>query len=118
MTDLLPAFMFMVFTLLILAGYPIAFTIGGTALAFGLYAFGMSFFDLLPLRVWGIMTNFTLIAVPLFIFMGVTLERSGLAQDLLESMEQVFGRSPLVAARAVREMGGINPGRVIDTPSR
>ena len=94
MTDLLPAFMFLVFTLLVLVGYPIAFTIGGTALAFGLYAFGMSFFDLLPLRVWGIMTNFTLIAVPLFIFMGVTLERSGLAQDLLETMAQLFGRFP------------------------
>jgi tripartite ATP-independent transporter DctM subunit len=107
MTDLLPAFMFMVFTLLILAGYPIAFTIGGTALAFGLYAFGMSFFDLLPLRVWGIMTNFTLIAVPLFIFMGVTLERSGLAQDLLESMEQVFGRFPGGLAISVVIVGAL-----------
>ena len=53
MTELLPVLMFLVFTLLILAGYPVAFTIGGTALGFGLYAFGMSFFDLLPLRVWG-----------------------------------------------------------------
>ncbi len=94
MTELLPVLMFLVFTLLILAGYPVAFTIGGTALGFGLYAFGMSFFDLLPLRVWGIMTNFTLIAVPLFIFMGVTLERSGLARELLETMAQVFGRFP------------------------
>ncbi|MDP6558515.1 MAG: TRAP transporter large permease subunit [Candidatus Binatia bacterium] len=92
MTDLLPAFMFLVFTLLVLVGYPIAFTIGGSAMAFGLYTFGIGFFDLLPLRVWGIMTNFTLIAVPLFIFMGVTLERSGLAVDLLESMELVSGR--------------------------
>ena len=94
MTDLLPAFMFLAFTLLILIGYPIAFTIAGTALAFGLYAFGLSFFDLLPLRIWGIMTNYTLIAVPLFIFMGITLERSGLAQDLLETMGLVFGRFP------------------------
>ena len=94
MTDLLPALMFLVFSLLILAGYPIAFTIGGTALVFGLYGFGMDFFNLLPLRVWGIMTNFTLIAVTLFVFMGATLERSRLAEDLLETMGLVLGRLP------------------------
>jgi len=77
-TDLLPAYMFLVFTLLIMTGYPIAFTISATAFGFGLYAFGMGFFNLLPLRVWGVMTNFTLIAVPLFVFMGVMLERSGI----------------------------------------
>lgn len=94
MTDLLPVFMFIAFTLLILAGYPIAFTICGTALIFGMMTFGIGFFDLLPLRIWGVMTNFTLIAVPLFIFMGVPLERSGLAQDLLETMGLAFGRAP------------------------
>jgi len=94
MMDYLPVFMFLAFTLLILAGYPIAYTIGGTALAFGLFSFGLGFFDLLPLRIWGIMTNLTLIAVPLFIFMGVMLERSGLAADLLETMALVFGRAP------------------------
>ncbi|MDE0208206.1 MAG: TRAP transporter large permease subunit, partial [Candidatus Tectomicrobia bacterium] len=93
-TDLLPALMFLVFSLLILAGYPIAFTIGGTALAFGLYGFGLDFFNLLPLRIWGIMTNFTLIAVTLFVFMGATLERSRLAEDLLETMGLVLGRLP------------------------
>ena len=92
--ELLPAIMFLVFTLLILLGYPVAFTIAGTALAFGVYAFGLGFFDLLPLRVWGVMTNVTLLAVPLFVFMGVTLERSGLAEDLLETMGFVFGRIP------------------------
>jgi tripartite ATP-independent transporter DctM subunit len=86
--------MFAVFTVLILLGYPIAFTIGGTALAFGLYAFGLNFFNLLPLRVFGVMTNITLIAVPLFIFMGVMLERSGLAEELLENMALVFGPVP------------------------
>jgi tripartite ATP-independent transporter DctM subunit len=86
--------MFAVFTLLIMLGYPIAFTIGGTALAFGLYAFGMNFFNLLPLRVFGVMTNITLIAVPLFIFMGVMLEKSGLAEELLDTMALVFGRFP------------------------
>ncbi|HSF06181.1 MAG TPA: TRAP transporter large permease subunit [Methylomirabilota bacterium] len=94
MSEFLPVLMFGVFTVLILLGYPIAFTIGGTALIFGLYAFGLNFFNLLPLRVYGVMSNFTLIAVPLFIFMGVVLERSGLAEDLLETMALVFGRVP------------------------
>ena len=94
MTEFLPAIMFLAFTVLIMLGYPIAFTIGGTALFFGLYAFGLNFFNLLPLRVFGVMSNLTLIAVPLFIFMGVMLERSGLAEDLLETMALVFGRLP------------------------
>lgn len=103
--DLLPGLMFLVFTLLLMAGYPIAFTLGGTALAFGLYTFGLNFFNLLPLRVWGVMTNFTLIAVPLFIFMGITLERSGMAEDLLETMGFVFGRIPGGIAIAVVIVG-------------
>lgn len=103
--DLMPAWMFLIFTVLILIGYPIAFTIAGTAFAFGLYAFGMDFFNLLPLRVWGVMTNFTLTAVPLFVFMGVTLERSGLAEDLLDTMGLVFGRLPGGIAIAVVIVG-------------
>ena len=63
-------------------------------MAFGLYGFGLDFFNLLPLRIWGIMTNFTLIAVTLFVFMGATLERSRLAEDLLETMGLVLGRLP------------------------
>ena len=61
-------------------------------MAFGLFGFGWGFFNLLPLRIWGVMTNFTLAAVPLFVFMGVMLERSGLAEDLLETMGLLFGR--------------------------
>ena len=73
-------------------GYPVAFTLGGVALLFGMIGFGPDFFNLLPLRIWGVMTNFTLLAVPLFVFMGVLLERSGLAEDLLETMALLFGR--------------------------
>ncbi len=69
-----------------------AFTIGGVSLIFGYLAFGLEFFNLLPLRVWGIMSNHVLIAVPLFIYMGVMLEKSGLAEDLLETMALLFGR--------------------------
>lgn len=75
----------------LLCGYPVALTLGGVALLFGYFGFGLEFFNLLPLRIWGVMTNFTLLAVPLFVFMGVTLEKSGLAEDLLETMGLLFG---------------------------
>ncbi len=90
--EFLPAWMFIALFGLLLIGYPVAFTIGALAMFFGLIGFGTTFFDLLPLRIWGVMQNFTLIAVPLFVFMGVTLERSGLAEDLLETMALLFGR--------------------------
>jgi len=77
---------------LLLAGFPVAFTLGAVALGFGSVFLGLDFFNLLPLRIWGIMTNFTLLAVPLFVFMGVILEKSGLAEQLLETMGQLFGR--------------------------
>ncbi len=84
--------MFTVVFALLLLGFPVAFTIGGVSMVFGLYGFGPGFFQLLPLRIWGTMTNFTLLAVPLFIYMGVMLERSGLAEELLEAMALVFGK--------------------------
>jgi tripartite ATP-independent transporter DctM subunit len=90
--EYLAAWMFLALTILLMAGFPVAFTLLGTALIFGLIGFGWSFFDLLPLRIWGTMTNITLMAVPLFVFMGVTLERSGLAEELLETMGLLFGR--------------------------
>ncbi len=90
--EYLPAWMFVVMTLLLLVGFPVAFTLLGTALFFGLIGFGWDFFQLLPLRIWGIMSNFTLVAVPLFIFMGVMLERSGIAGELLETMGGLFGK--------------------------
>lgn len=90
--EYLPAWMFLALTILLMAGFPVAFTLLGTSLFFGLIGFGWSFFDLLPLRIWGRMTNVTLIAVPLFVFMGVMLERSGLAEELLETMGLLFGR--------------------------
>lgn len=77
---------------LLLLGYPVAFTLGAVALIFGGIFLGLDFFALLPLRIWGIMTNFTLLAVPLFIFMGVVLDRSGLAEELLETMGRLCGK--------------------------
>ena len=92
MMEALPGIMFLVLTILLMLGFPVAFTLLGTSLVFGLIGFGWDFFNLLPLRIWGVITNFTLLAVPLFVFMGVTLERSGIAEDLLETMALVFGR--------------------------
>ena len=77
---------------LLLIGYPVAFSLGAVALLFGGIFLGLDFFNLLPLRIWGVMTNFTLIAVPLFVFMGVVLEKSGIAEELLETMARLFGR--------------------------
>tara|TARA_R110001592_G_scaffold7294_2_gene41020 strand:- start:96 stop:1397 length:1302 start_codon:yes stop_codon:yes gene_type:complete len=84
--------MFAVLFLFLLLGFPVAFTLGAVALGFGSFFLGFDFFNLLPLRIWGIMTNFTLLAVPLFVFMGVILEKSGIAEQLLETMGRLFGR--------------------------
>ncbi len=90
--EYLPAWMFLALTILLIAGFPVTFTLMGTALFFGFIGFGWSLFNLMPLRIWGVMTNVTLLAVPLFIFMGVMLERSGLAEELLDAMGMLFGR--------------------------
>jgi len=90
------ALMFLCVILVLLAGFPVAFTLGGTALIFaGIGALGGGFNEALllslPNRVFGIMTNETLVAVPLFVFMGVTLERARIAEELLETLSALFG---------------------------
>ena len=92
MDHAMAGWLFVCATGLLLMGFPVAFTLLGTSLFFGLAGFGLDFFNLLPLRIWGVMTNFTLTAVPLFIFMGMTMERSGIATRLIESMGLMFGR--------------------------
>ena len=88
--EYLAAWMFLALTILLMAGFPVTFTLLGVALTFGLIGFGWDFFNLLPLRIWGRMGNVTLAAVPLFVFMGVMLERSGLAEELLDTMGLLF----------------------------
>ena len=94
--ELLAPLMFAGALLLIFSGYPVAFSLGGTALIFagiGVEA-GMLSWSLLqamPSRIFGIMSNFILLAVPFFIFMGTMLEKSGLAEDLLTTIGQLFG---------------------------
>lgn len=90
--EYLPAWMFLALTILLMAGFPVTFTLLGTSLCFGLIGFGWGFFNLLPIRIWGVMNNVTLLAVPLFVFMGVMLERSGMAEELLDTMGLLFGR--------------------------
>jgi TRAP-type mannitol/chloroaromatic compound transport system permease large subunit len=80
----------------LMAGFPVAFTLGGVSLLFGvlsyfLGAFDLSFFGFIPNRIFGVMTNEVLLAVPLFVFMGVMLERSKVADDLLNTMGGLFG---------------------------
>jgi tripartite ATP-independent transporter DctM subunit len=84
---------------LLMAGYPVALTLGGVSLAFaGLGhvagAMDMGLLGALPQRIFGVMTNTVLLAIPLFIFMGVMLERSRIAEDLLETMGRLFGALP------------------------
>src|SRR5262245_19126688 len=86
--QILAAFMFL--------GFPVAFSLTFTGLLFGGLgvAFGFlrpDFMNILPIRIWGTMTNFTLLAVPLFVFMGVALEKSGIAEELLETIALLFG---------------------------
>ena len=88
--------LFVAVILILLAGFPVAFTLGGTALLFaggGVLAgeFNAALLSGLPNRLFGIMTNETLVAVPLFVFMGVTLERARIAEDLLETLSALFG---------------------------
>ncbi|GAB4537539.1 MAG: TRAP transporter large permease subunit [Thermodesulfovibrionia bacterium] len=92
MTGTLSILLFLSLFILLMSGFPVAFTIGGLSFIFGYITFGIDLFDLLPMRIWGIMSNYVLIAVPLFIYMGVMLERSGLAEELLETMALLFGR--------------------------
>ncbi len=96
MMEAIPLLMFLCVGLVLLTGYPVAFALGGTALLFAAIGAISGTFDTglltaMPSRLYGIMTNTTLIAVPLFVFMGVMLERSRVAEQLLETMAALFG---------------------------
>ena len=88
--------MFVGFFFLLLSGYPVAFSFAGTAIVFGLlglsvHAFDLALLRLLPNRWFGTMSDFTLLAIPYFVFLGAVLEKSGLAEDLLETIGFVLG---------------------------
>jgi len=92
MIEYIPLLLFALVFVLILFGYPVALTLGGISVIAGIIFFDIDFFYLLSLRIYGIMNNFVLLAVPLFIFMGITLEKSGVAEKLLETMALMFGK--------------------------
>jgi tripartite ATP-independent transporter DctM subunit len=89
--------MFVGFFIILMSGYPVAFSFAGTAIVFGLIGLGVGAFDLnrlllLPNIWFGTMSNFTLLAVPYFVFLGAILEKSGLAEELLETIGIVLGK--------------------------
>ena len=93
--EIIPILLIVLICAALLLGYPVAFTLAGTSILFALLGITMDFFDpnlfkTLPMRIFGIMNNQTLLAVPLFVFMGVVLERSGIAAKMLRDMAIVF----------------------------
>ena len=97
--EILPLLMFAAICIFLMLGYPVAMTLGGVALLFAACGIAGGVFDpnllkSFPARLYGIMNNYTLVAVPLFVFMGTVLEKSRLAEDLLENMSKACGRLP------------------------
>lgn len=97
MDHLLAPLMFVAALGFLLMGYPVAFSFGGTAILFSLLGTALGEFNLslwagMPLRIFGVMDNFTLLAVVYFIFLGSMLQKSGIAEQLLETMGIIFGR--------------------------
>ena len=93
--EIIPILLIALICMTLLVGYPVAFTLAGTSILFALLGIVFGFFDAnlfktLPMRIFGIMNNQTLLAVPLFVFMGVVLERSGIASKMLRDMAIVF----------------------------
>jgi tripartite ATP-independent transporter DctM subunit len=104
--------MFLGALILLACGYPVAFSLGGVAILFGLIGVGLGVFDpifltAMPQRIFGIMANYTLIAIPYFIFLGAMLEKTGIAEKLLETMGILFGRIRGGLALAVVIVGAL-----------
>lgn len=101
--EVLATLMLVAFFVLLLAGIPVGLTLATTGFVFGWLGFGMPLFNLLPHRIFGVVTNYTLLAIPLFVFMGVMLEKSKLAEELMD----VIG----LAAGSLR--GGLGVGIIL-----
>jgi tripartite ATP-independent transporter DctM subunit len=111
--DFLPIFMFTTLALLLFSGYPVAFVLGGIAITFGFIGYFLGVFSLIEFfnfvpRIWGqAAENLVLVAVPAFVFMGIMMERSGIANDLLYCVQVLLRRVPGSLALAVTIMGTI-----------
>jgi tripartite ATP-independent transporter DctM subunit len=101
--EVLATLMLVAFFALLLLGIPVGLTLATTGFVFGYLGFGLDLFNLLPHRIFGVVTNYTLLAIPLFVFMGMMLEKSKLAEDLMD----VIG----LAAGSVR--GGLGIGIIV-----
>lgn len=110
--DALPILMFLALAVLLFSGYPVAFVLAGVGLLFGSIGVvtggfsPMEFYNIV-LRIWGVASNPLLVAIPMFVFMGIMLERSGVAEDLLNTMQLLLGRLRGGLAMAVTMMGTI-----------
>ena len=89
--EVLAVLMLVSFFVLLMAGVPVALTLATSGFVFGYLGFGALLFNLLPHRIFGVVTNSTLLAIPLFVFMGMMLERSRLAEDLMDVIGHVAG---------------------------
>ena len=111
--EYLPMFMFAMLGVLLFTGYPVAFILGGVSISFGLIGFSLGvfslgeFFNFAP-RIWGFAAeNLVLVALPTFIVMGITMERSGIAEDLLHITQILLRKVPGGLAMSVTVMGTI-----------
>jgi len=96
LSDNMAPIMFAALVIVLLLGYPVAFSLAFVGLSFGIVGISLGLLDthlfhLLPERMWGIVSNDTLLAIPFFTYMGLILERSGMAEDLLDTVGQLFG---------------------------
>ena len=89
--EILAILMLMAFFGLLLAGVPVAITLATSGFVFGMLGFGVGLFHLLPARIYGVVSNYQWLAIPLFVFMGVMLEKSRLAEDLLDVVGHLAG---------------------------
>ncbi|MGV2827969.1 TRAP transporter large permease [Myxosarcina sp. GI1(2024)] len=110
--DWLGIAMFIGALILLSGGYPVAFSLGGVSILFALIGsalevFSFSFFNAMPSRIFGIMSNYTLLAIPYFIFLGSMLEKTGIAEKLLETIGILFGRIRGGLALAVVLVGAL-----------
>jgi tripartite ATP-independent transporter DctM subunit len=90
-TEILALLMLVAFFALLMAGVPVALTLATTGFVFGVMGFGTGLFNLLPARIYGVVANYQWLAIPLFVFMGVMLEKSRLAEDLLDVVGHLAG---------------------------
>ena len=118
--EIMPPLMFGGLVVFLLMGFPVAFSLSAVGLFFGFLSIELGFFNTaylgnLPLRVFGILSNDLLLAIPFFTFMGLILERSGMAEDLLDTIGQLFG--PMRGGLAFAALTALLPLLLLPSPA-